>query len=315
MQAIDGDRRGAAAALGNFDGVHRGHQALIGAAGALAARIGAPLGVVTFAPHPRRLFQPGAAPFLLTTEQAKARRLAALGVEVVHRIPFDHALAQLEAEDFVRSVLAGRLGLRQVVVGADFRFGRARGGDAALLAALGPGFGFDVTVHRIETGAAGAYASSAIRAMVAAGDCAGAAAQLGRWHGPSGVVIQGDQRGRTLGFPTANLAFGDQIVPAYGVYAAWVQVLDGPHQGRHPGVASIGVRPQFGVNAPNFEVHLFDFAGDLYGTEIEVGLVQHLRGEAVFESVDALVAQMARDSAEAREVLARARVAEPVPMG
>lgn len=297
-------RRGAAAALGNFDGVHRGHAALIDAAGVAARDLGAPLGAVTFDPHPRRLFQPDAAPFLLTTPAARARHLAAQGVVALSVLRFDAAMAGLEPEAFVAQVLGDSLGLRHLVVGADFRFGRARRGDAALLARLGPAQGFGVTVLDLAAGPDGIFSSSAIRRALAAGDCAGAAAALGRWPGPSGPVIRGDQRGRLLGYPTANLDFGDQIVPAYGVYAAWVEVLDGPYRGRHAGVASIGVRPMFGVNAPNFEVHLFDFAGDLYGAEIEVGLVARLRGEAVFVDVPTLIAQMDRDSAQARAVLA-----------
>jgi riboflavin kinase/FMN adenylyltransferase len=168
--------------------------------------------------------------------------------------------------------------------------------------------GFTVSIQHILKGETDEYSSTAVRVHLEEGRCDAAAAQLGRWHAVSGPVILGDQRGRDLGYPTANLAFGEQIIPRYGIYAARVQVLDGPHAGIHDGVASIGERPTFGVNAPNFEVHLFDFDGDLYGTEISAGLVSYLRGEERFDSAEALTAQMDRDSALARARLAHARI-------
>lgn len=313
MRVIEGfegltpDQRGASAALGNFDGVHRGHQALIAEAARAGAKIGAPTGVITFEPHPRRFFQPDAPPFRLTPGPEKARRLAAHGVTRVHQLQFDAALAGMAAEDFVARVLVRGLGIRHLVVGEDFRFGKGRTGDALLLRNMSGKLGFGVSIQHILKGAGGEYSSTAVRIHVEEGDCEGAAAQLGRWHAVSGPVIKGDQRGRDLGYPTANLAFGEQIVPRHGIYAARVEVLDGPHAGTRDGVASIGVRPTFGVNAPNFEVHLFDFSGDLYGAELSAGLVSFLRPEARFDGIDALIAQMDRDSALARQRLARAR--------
>ena len=306
MRIIDGYRglaegdRGASAAIGNFDGVHLGHQTLIDD----AARIAAPLGVVTFEPHPRRLFQPDAPPFRLTTPAEKARLLAGHGVERLYNLGFDKALAGMEAEDFVRDVLHEGLGLTHIVCGADFRFGKARKGDAVMLRAMGSDLGFGVTIHDLVGDEAGDYASTALRVLIEEGRCAEAARRLGRWHTVSGTVVKGDQRGRDLGYPTANLQFGEQLIPRYGIYAAWVEVLEGPHRGSHAGVVSIGERPTFGVNAPNFEAHIFDFEGDLYGTEISVSLVRRLRGEVAFDGIDALIAQMDRDSADAREVLA-----------
>ena len=314
MRIVDGYRdlgagvRGASTAIGNFDGVHRGHQVLI--ADAKRAAHGAPVGVITFEPHPRRLFQPDAPPFRLTMPGEKVRLLEGHGIDILYNLTFDRALAGMEAEDFVQTVLHEGLGIAHIVVGADFHFGKGRKGDATLLRRMGGELGFGVTIQELVGDETGDYASTAIRVLIEQGRCEEAARQLGRWHAVAGPVVRGDQRGRELGYPTANLEFGEQLIPRYGIYAAWVEVLEGPHRGRHAGVVSIGERPTFGVNAPNFEVHVFDFSGDLYGTPISVGLVHYLRGEVKFEGVDALIAQMDRDSAEARVRLATARVPE-----
>ncbi len=314
MQLIKGfdgiqlDQRGASVALGNFDGVHRGHQALIAEAARAGTLINAPTGVITFEPHPRRFFQPDAPPFRLTPSPEKARILATYGVERVHELSFDATLASMPAEAFVEQVLARGLGIRYLVIGEDFRFGKGRTGDARLLRNMSADLGFTVSIQHILKGEAGEYSSTAVRFFLEEGHCAATAAQLGRWHGVSGSVVMGDQRGRDLGYPTANLSFGEQIIPRYGIYAARVEVLDGRHAGTHDGVASIGERPTFGVNAPNFEVHLFDFEGDLYGARISAGLVDYLRGEERFDSVEALIAQMDQDSALARARLAHARI-------
>ncbi|MEM7499393.1 MAG: bifunctional riboflavin kinase/FAD synthetase [Pseudomonadota bacterium] len=293
--------KGATAALGNLDGVHRGHQALIAAA--RAARPGAPLAAITFEPHPRRLFQPDAPPFRLTDDAERERLLALAGVERLAVLPFDRALAGMSPGRFAREVLAEGLGVAHLTIGADFRFGRGRAGDAAMLKQLGQTLGFAVSVLPLVGDETGDYSSTAARGAIRKGAMDEAAAILGRPHAVTGQVVLGDQRGRTLGYPTANLAFGEQLVPAYGVYAARVQVLEGPHKGRHDGVASIGERPTFGVNAPNFEVHLFDFTGDLYGTPIVAELVAFLRPEVAYEGPEALIRQMDRDSAEARAIL------------
>ncbi|MEO0823910.1 MAG: riboflavin kinase, partial [Pseudomonadota bacterium] len=199
--------------------------------------------------------------------------------------------------------------------GSDFRFGRGRAGNAALLRDLGRALGFGVEVLDLVGDEAGEYSSTAARAAIRSGRMEDAATILGRWHAVTGSVVKGDQRGRELGYPTANLDFGAQVIPRYGVYAAEVAVLAGPHAGTYPGVASIGERPTFGINAPNFEVHLFDFQGDLYGTPITARLVRFLRDELAFDGVEALIAQMDRDSAEAREALARAEIAASRALG
>ena len=318
MQLIQGfeglqpGQRGASVALGNFDGVHRGHQALIAEVARAGSQIGAPTGIITFEPHPRRFFQPEAPPFRLTPAPEKARILATHGVEQIHELAFDAALASMPAEVFVEQVLAsgdrGGLGIRHLVIGEDFRFGKGRAGDAKLLRNMSADLGFTVSIQHILKGETGEYSSTAVRIHLEEGRCEAAAAQLGRWYGVSGPVIMGDQRGHDLGYPTANLAFGGQIIPRYGIYAARVEVLDGPHAGVHDGVASIGERPTFGINAPNFEVHLFDFNGDLYGAQISAGLVAYLRGEEHFDTVEALISQMDRDSVLARARLADARI-------
>lgn len=300
--AVPENARGATAAMGNFDGVHLGHRALVAAARRAAPD--APLGVVGFDPHPRRFFQPGAPPFLLTAGAEKARRLAALGVDHLYNLPFDRALSAMSPEAFIEDALIAGLGLTHVVVGTDFRFGKGREGDAGFLRSHGARRGLAVTIHPILKGDLGEYGSTAIRVMIEDGRCEDAAKQLGCPHAVSGPVIEGDRRGRDLGYPTANLAFGEQIAPRFGVYAALVTVHDGPHKGRRPGVASIGERPTFGVNAPNFEVHLFDFAGDLYGCEISAALISRLRGEETFGSADDLIAQMNLDAAAAKKALA-----------
>ncbi|MEM1298520.1 MAG: bifunctional riboflavin kinase/FAD synthetase [Pseudomonadota bacterium] len=305
LERLPDDVRGASAAIGNFDGVHRGHQKLIEDA---AVRANGPVAVVTFEPHPRRFFQPDAPPFRLTLPDEKARVLQRRAVDVLVNLPFNSAMAGMEAEAFVRDVLHDALGLSHVVVGADFRFGKKRVGDVVLLRRMGAELGFGVTVEELIGDETGEFASTALRALIVEGRCEDAARQLGRWHTVSGRVITGDQRGRELGYPTANLEFGEQLIPRYGIYATWVDVLDGPHQGRHAGVASLGERPTFGVNAPNFEVHLFDFSGDLYGAEISVSLVSHLRDEVAFVDAPTLIAQMDRDSDDARAALASATI-------
>lgn len=302
INGIDAARtadRGASAALGNFDGVHRGHQAVLD-----AARIpGAPLGVVTFEPHPRAFFAPGAPPFRLMTPDARAHRLQKLGVDLLFILDFNAALMGLSAEDFARDVLAGALGLRHVAVGADFRFGKGRAGDAEQLKSLGAKHGFTVSAVDL-VGGEQAFSSTAIRTALTEGRPEDAARMLGHRHRIDGVVQHGEKRGRTLGFPTANIDLTGLHLPRFGVYAVTVEVLDGPHKGRYRGAASIGVRPMFGANTPNLEVFLLDFSGDLYGAELSVGLVKFLRGEEKYDGVDTLIAQMHKDCDQAAATLA-----------
>ena len=298
--------RGAAVAMGNFDGVHLGHQSVLALAHAAAAELAAPFGVVTFEPHPRAFFAPGAPPFRLMTADARARRLEKLGVEVLYELPFGAKLAALDPEAFARDVLVGGLGVRHVVVGADFRFGKGRSGDVEALRELGAAHGFGVTAAPLLSDARGDFSSTAIRAALSEGRPEEAARMLGHWHRIEGEVRHGDKRGRDLGFPTANLWLEGLHLPRFGVYAVLVDVLDGPHRGRYAGAGSIGVRPTFGESRPNLEVHLLDFDGDLYGSELSVALVAFQRPELKYDGPEPLVRQMQADVAEARARLARA---------
>ena len=300
-QYLAPEDRGATAAIGNFDGVHRGHQAVI--AQARAALPDAPLGVVTFEPHPREYFKPDAPPFRLTNAEARASRLAKLGVDRLYQLNFNAALAELSPEGFARTVIADGLGLRHVVVGADFCFGKGRAGDVGDLERFGREMGFGVTVADILKGGTGRISSSNIRAALSEGRPRDAAAQLGHWHRIEGPVIGGEQRGRELGYPTANMSIDGLHPPKFGVYAVLVDIADGPHKGHYHGAASVGVRPMFGENLPNIETFLFDFKGDLYGTHLSVALVDFLRPELKFDGLDALIEQMDADCAEAREKL------------
>ena len=294
--------RGAAVAIGNFDGVHLGHRVVIDRARAAAPH--APLGIVTFEPHPREVFVPDSAPFRLMNAEARAHRLEKLGVERLYQLPFDATLRGLTAEAFAREVLAEGIGAQHVVVGADFRFGKGRSGTAEGLRDFGRRFGFGVTVADLLEGEDGRVSSTAIRAALSDGRPRDAAAMLGHWHRIEGPVLHGDKRGRDLGYPTANMALTGLHPPRFGVYAVLVDVLSGPHRGSHHGAASLGIRPMFETAQPMIETYLFDFAGDLYDTHLSVGLVELLRPEARFDSLDALIAQMARDCARARDILA-----------
>ena len=297
------DERGASAAIGNFDGVHLGHQAVLDVARAEARRLGAPLGVVTFEPHPREHFAPDAPPFRLMSPAARASRLERLGVDVLYELPFDGWMAALTAEGFVAEVLADGLGLAHAVVGRDFRFGRGRAGDPEALARLGGAHGIGVSVAPMVSLDAGEVSSTRIREALSEGRPREAARMLGHMHRIEGPVLHGEKRGRDLGYPTANLDLGGLHLPRFGVYAVRADVLDGPHAGSHDGAASLGTRPMFGENRPNLETHLLGFEGDLYGARLSVGLVEFLRAEATFPSMEAFVAQMADDCVRARAAL------------
>jgi len=300
---IDPKDRGAVAAIGNFDGVHLGHQAVIDITRKLADDMGAPLGIMTFEPHPRNYFAPEAPAFRLMNAEAKASRLDKLGVKTLYEVPFNKALASLSAEDFAKEIIANALGLRHVVVGQDFCFGKNRGGNADDLVRFGQSYGFGVTIAQMVKTDAGEVSSTNIRRALTDGQPELAAAMLGHYHRIEGQVIRGDQRGRDLGYPTANMATHGLHMPKFGVYAVKADVLDGAHAGSYHGAASIGVRPMFGENTPNCETFIFDFKGDLYGAQMSVALVEFLRPELKFDSLDALISQMDADCATARDIL------------
>jgi riboflavin kinase/FMN adenylyltransferase len=293
-------------AIGNFDGVHRGHRALIARAREQAQALGAPLGVITFEPHPREVLTPEQAPPRLTPFRVKARLLAELGVEHLFALAFTEHLRQKTPAQFVHDVLAGGLGVRQAVVGYDFRFGNRRAGDVDSLAALGEDYGFEVT--RVEPVAweREICSSSRVRAAIAAGDVALAQDLLAHPFLIEGRVIAGDRRGRALGYPTANLhpPRGQVLWPATGIYAVRARCPNEPGSGWMDAVASLGVRPMFGGRDLRLELHLFDRELDLYGRRLCCAFIGRLRAEATFESVEALKAQMAEDCIQARAALA-----------
>lgn len=294
--------RHAAVAVGAFDGVHRGHQAVIASAREAAARLAAPLAVVSFDPHPRRWFQPDAAPFRLMKSGQMARALAPLGVERLYLLAFDAEMASMTDEAFAREVLGAGLGIRHAAVGFDFTFGKGRSGSPEALARYGAEAGFSVSVTpRIDDPDGLKLSSSAVREALKAGDMTRAQTILGRPFAIEGEVVHGDKRGRTIGVPTANVRMGDYMRPAYGVYATRSRLADGRVI---DGVANLGVRPMFQAPEPLLEVWLFDFAGDLYGQTIETELVAFLRGEMNFDGLDALKVQIDADARQARSALA-----------
>lgn len=295
------DLRGAAVAIGAFDGVHRGHQAVIAAASQAADRLGAPLAVVSFAPHPRRWFQPDAVPFRLMTIDQMVRALAPLGVERLYLLAFDADMAAMTDEQFAVEVLGSGLGIRHAAVGFDFTYGKGRSGSPEGLRRHGEQLGFSVSViDPLDDPDGLKLSSSAVREALKAGDMARAAAILGRPFAIQGEVVHGEKRGRTIGVPTANVRLGDYMRPAYGVYATRTRLADGRVI---DGVANLGIRPMFEIGEPLLEVWLLDFSGDLYGQIIETELVALLRGEMNFGSLDALKAQIDADADAARAVL------------
>ncbi|MCQ8782059.1 bifunctional riboflavin kinase/FAD synthetase [Mangrovibrevibacter kandeliae] len=305
VSALPPELRGAVVAIGNFDGVHRGHQAVLERADEIARREGRPLVCLTFEPHPRTVFRPQDPVPRLTPAPMKARLLAALGFEAVIEQPFSRDFAGLSADSFLGDILVGGLGLMHVVVGFDFHYGARRAGTPALLREAGARLGFGVTCVEAFTDEGGeTVSSSRIRAHLAAGEVAEAAGLLGyRWT-VEAEVTGGQRLGRTLGYPTANMRLHEEATLGHGIYAVRFRRADGR---LHDGVASYGRRPTFDNGAPLFETHLFDFSGDLYGETAEVSLFGFLRPEEKFDGAEALVRQMDRDAEAARALLAAVR--------
>jgi riboflavin kinase/FMN adenylyltransferase len=293
--------KGASVAIGAFDGVHLGHRAVIGAAGEAAARLGVPLAVATFEPHPRRWFEPDGAPFRLTNPSQQAQALDGLGVDILYRLPFDQEMVRRSPEAFISELLVAGLGVRHVTVGFDFTFGARRAGKPELLIAEGQRLGFEVeVVAPFQTSEGDKVSSSAIREALSTGRPEDATAMLGRPYTIQGVVVHGDHLGRTIGFPTANIAFDDFLRPAYGIYAAQATLEDGR---RFDGAAYIGRRPAVGGKDERLEVNLFDFDEEIYGQVLTTKIIAFLRGDRWFESLDALKAQTAKDVERAKEIL------------
>ncbi len=297
--------RGAVVAIGNFDGVHLGHRAVLAQAAGIARSKGCPLGALVFEPHPREFFQPQAPRFRLTPLPEKARLLAAFGIDLLYVERFDKELASRPALDFVTRILVQGLGVTHIVAGYDFRFGQNREGDVSFLQREGAkaGFGVSVTSAVNTTSSGEPYSSSRIREHLQEGRPRRAAELLGRWWSIEGPVRGGDRRGRTIGFPTANVRLDDCIEPKHGVYAVRAEVLDGPDAGVYDGVANLGLRPTFDKQDVMLEVNLFGFSGDLYDRPLRVSFVEFIRAEQKFDGIDSLKAQISADSITAAGLL------------
>ena len=292
--------RGAAVALGNFDGVHLGHREVIAGAVEAGRRLGAPVGVISFDPHPRRLFQPDEPAFRLMTTDQQARVLATMGVDRFYVLPFDFEMANFSDRDFALKVLHEGLGVRHVAVGFDISFGKGRTGSPELMTAYGEEMGFSVSVAEAVGEGAEKYSSTDVREALREGRPQDAAAILGQPFAIEGVVRRGKQLGRTLGFPTANVFMADYVAPRKGVYATRTRLPDGRVV---PGVANIGNNPTTGEVETRLEVWLFDFDEDLYGQVIETSLIAFLRPEEKFDSIETMVEQIRVDEQRARDIL------------
>jgi riboflavin kinase/FMN adenylyltransferase len=294
--------RGAAVAMGNFDGVHRGHQQVIALAARAAGELGCPLGVITFDPHPRVYFRPDEPAFHLMKPDQQARALEALGVDILYVLPLSPELAEMTDREFAEIVLHRGLGARHVAVGFDNSFGRGRTGSPDTMRAYGAEMGFGVSVAEpVEDGEGEKFSSTAVREALRDGRPETAAAILGRPFAIEGAVQRGRQLGRKLGFPTANVALGDYVIPRFGVYATRTRLPDGRDI---PGVANIGINPTIeGVRAPLLEVWLFDFDEDIYDQVIETDLIAFLRPELKFDGLEPMTEQVMKDAQAARDLL------------
>ena len=306
MERLDGGSavpqalRGGIVALGNFDGFHKGHQAVVGRAIARARAEGRPALVATFDPHPVRFFKPDLPPFRLTTLDQRQRLFAEAGADAMIVFHFDRALASVPAAQFVTDWLIGRIGAAGVATGEDFTFGKGRGGNVEVLQRLGAEHGLSVDAIAPVLANGEPVSSSAIREALQAGDCETATRLLTRPFAIEGIVEHGDKRGREIGYPTANIALGKYLRPRFGIYAVRARLPDGRTL---DGAANLGIRPMFVPPRELLEPHFFDFAGDLYGQCIEVELISFLREEHKFDTLDALTAQMQRDCDEAKRRL------------
>jgi riboflavin kinase/FMN adenylyltransferase len=305
--------RGGVAVLGNFDGVHLGHQAVFDQASGIAGKSNAPLVAVTFEPHPRSFFRPNDPPFRLTPFRNKSHHIEALGIDLLLVLHFDESLHHMTAQDFVAEVLVAGLGASHVVVGYDFVFGHNRAGDTDFLRRAGDENGFGVTiVEPVSAAGDQIYSSTRIRDHLRAGRPAEAAVLLGRPFEFEGRVMHGNALGRDLGYPTANLTFGEYLQPAYGIYAVRVGIEEEDGPGWLDGVASFGIRPTIGEDQePILEAYIFDFSGNLYGKHLRVQLIDYIRPEIKFDGLEALTAQIEDDCRVAREILRKSAEQSP----
>ena len=294
---VDGCAQGGVVAIGNFDGLHYGHQTVIGIGRQIASTLGLSFTVVTFEPHPRAVLEPNGLPFRLTLLRSKARLLDRMGVNFCFLLRFDEALRRMSAAEFIQRILLDGLKTRFVVVGETFRFGSGRQGNIDLLRQRIESV---TSVGGMKDRGGEVYSSSAVRRALRNGDVVGAKELLGRFWSVCGRVEKGDQRGRSFGFPTANIDLEAHVRPAFGVYLVSVEMRDGEC---YPGIANIGIRPTVSGRKERLEVHLFDYDRDLYGQVLQVHLVQFLRRESRFEGIEALKRQIRRDIEQAREIL------------
>lgn len=298
VQSVGSEHTGAVIAVGNFDGVHSGHRVVIGEAGKIASAAGLKWGVLTFEPHPRNVFQPDIAPFRITPFADKARHIGGLGVDFMIAQKFDMKFSQQSAATFVENSLVQALGVRHLVAGYDFKFGHKRQGSCETLLSMGNEHDFDFTVvSAASDDGGGLYSSTRVRELLTNGDMRAVVEILERPFEITGVVNHGDARGRTIGFPTANIALRGYIRPAFGVYVVNMIL---PNGDIIPGVANLGLRPTVAGDAPRLEVHLFNFDDDIYDYKVSVQFIEMLRQEKKFDGLDALKAQIARDSEQAR---------------
>ena len=300
---LNKEDKGACVAIGNFDGVHKGHLSVIELARAAAKTLKTAFGVITFEPHPRAYFQSTSKPFRLMSAEARASQLEKVGINNLYELQFNSALSSLSADQFINDVLVNGLGVKHIVVGEDFCFGKNRSGSVKMLEEYGRKLGFGVTIAPLVEDNKGIFSSTSIRNAITDGRPDDAAHMLGHWYRIEGTVISGDQRGRELGYPTANMSLDGLHLPKFGVYAVIADILTGPYKGRFFGAASLGERPTFGVNIPNLETFIFDFSGDIYEEELSIALVSFQRPELKFDNLDDLIKQMDQDCKTSIKIL------------
>ena len=289
--------------IGNFDGVHLGHQALLTEVKKRAHNLKLESAVITFEPNPKDYISQNKPQTRISSLREKIELFNEIKIDRVHIIKFNQEFSKVTANEFI-SVLIKQLKVKEIVVGEDFCFGKDRKGNVKILKDLGADLGFGVSSLELIKGKHGEISSTSIRNLLSEGKPKEAASHLGHWHRIEGPVVGGEQRGRVLGYPTANMELSGLHIPKLGVYAVLIDILDGPYKGSFKGAASIGVRPMFGKNSPNLETYIFDFSGDIYGAQVSIALVEYLRPELSFDSVEALVEQMASDCEKAKETLA-----------
>lgn len=305
LATISNDIRGSVVVLGNFDGFHKGHQKVIGTAGKIADEMSTTLSVLSMEPHPRLFFNPNQKEFRLNSFRTKAHLLEEFGVDHFVVLPFDKELASMPAQDFVMDLLLKRLGVLHIVVGYDYCFGAGRGGGVNVLGWLSKQEQFGLTVVKKVMDQDHTYSSSSIRTIIESGDVRKAAERLGHWWHIEGYIKKGDQRGRTINFPTANLFLDGYIEPKYGVYAVRVIIEDGPYQGTWNAIANVGRRPTFDKEDVLLESHIFDFSHEIYEQSIKVEFVDFIREEMKFDGLDALKNQIEKDCITAKELLSK----------